>query len=484
MESMNRKVSTGVFWNLVSMFMARGASTIFMLFLARFLAPEAFGLIAMAAVVFELANAFINSGLGTALIQSKTVTDLDLNTVFYTNLLLSGVAYAVLFLTAPFISMFYTQPELALLIQVMGLIVFINATKIVQTAILSREMNFKSLMKANTLGAIVSGVLALGAAFYGWGVWSLVVQMLSSALLSAIILWLVSKWRPALKFSGESFNRLFGFGKNLLIEGLLSVLYQNSYVLVIGRFFSVELTGLYFISKKISNFISQQLTSAVQQATFPALATLQDDNATLLKKYRQIMQLMMFIIAPIMGLLAGLADPVVNAFFGEKWLGAIPYLQVLCVIGMLYPLHALNLNLLLVKGRSDLMLKVGFLKKTVNITLLFLAIPYGVFGIVISQLVGSVLALVPNTYFSARLVGYRLPAQLADALKPVLASLAAAFVVGYLCNISGYPAIAELVCGSLLGGVIYLLVCFVLKADGLKFLTDKLKARLPVKRHA
>ncbi|OIN12139.1 lipopolysaccharide biosynthesis protein [Oceanisphaera psychrotolerans] len=484
MNVINKKIGAGVFWNLASMFMSRGASTLFMLFLARLLAPEAFGLIAMAAVVFELANTFVQSGLGTALVQSKVVSKADLNTVFFSNLMLSGIVYAALFFSAPLVAGFYEQPELAALIQVMGLVVFINAFKVVQTAVLTRNMNFRAQMKANTLGVVASGVLAVAAAFSDWGVWSLVVQMLSSALVSAVILWLASSWRPALQFSTESFSRLFRFGRNLLLEGSLEVLFQNSYVMVIGRFFSAEVTGLYFFAKKISNLISQQLTSAVQQATFPALATLQDDNAALLDKYRQIMQLMMFVIAPIMAGLAGLADPLVNAFFGEKWLGAISYLQVLCVIGMLYPLHALNINLLNVKGRSDLVLKVGVLKKIVNIMLLLLAIPCGVFAIVLSQLAGSLLALVPNTYFSSKLVGYKLTTQLADAIKPVLAGLFAAYVVGYLCRISHYPAIAELACGSLLGGMIYLLACFVLKADGLKFLIDKLKTRLPLKRHA
>jgi O-antigen/teichoic acid export membrane protein len=477
MKEMNRKIGTGVLWNLASLFLTRGASTIFMLFLARLLAPEAFGLVAMATVVFELANAFINSGLGAALIRSKTVSDADLNTVFYTNLALSLIAYAALFAGAPYIAAFYSQPELTSLIQVMGLIVFINAAKVVQTAVFSRKMDFKTQMKANTLSVVISGCLAVGAAWSGWGVWSLVVQMLSSVLISALVLWLVSRWRPRLQFSIESFVRLFRFGKNLLAEGFLQILFENSYVLVIGRFFSAELTGLYFLARKVSNLISQQLTGAVQQATFPALSTLQDDNAALLHKYRQIMQLMMFLIAPIMALLAGLAQALFELMFDDRWAPAVPYLQLLCVVGVLYPLHALNVNLLNVKGRSDLVLKVGLIKKAVNLTLLFLAIPYGVFGIVVSQVIGSFLAIIPNTYFSARLVGYSLIDQVTDVIKPLLAALAAGFASWFFVEQGERNLTLWFLGGGIVGLVTYSAVSLLICVEGVSLSLKKVKGR-------
>lgn len=481
MQAMNRKIGVGVLWNLASLLLTRGASTIFMLFLARLLAPEAFGLVAMAAVVFELAGAFIDSGLGAALIRSKTVSGADLNTVFYTNLLLSLVAYVALFAGAPYIAAFYSQPELTTLIQVMGLVVFINAAKVVQTAILSRKMDFKTQMKANTVSVVVSGCLAVAAAWSGWGVWSLVVQMLSSAAISAAVLWLVSQWRPALQFSSESFSRLFGFGRNLLAEGMLEILFQNSYVLVIGRLFSAELTGLYFLARKVSNLISQQLTAAVQQATFPALSTLQDDNEALLRKYRQIMQLMMFLIAPIMGLLAGLAPVLFELMFDERWAGAVPYLQLLCVVGVLYPLNALNINLIKVKGRPDLIFKVGVVKKTVNLTLLFLAIPYGVYGIVVSQVIGAFFALIPNTYFSARLVEYSLFDQVKDVVKPLAAAGAASFAAYLTAQTEVSFLIVTLTLSGIVGVFVYLAASFVLRAEGARMIWTQASGRLKQK---
>ena len=478
MKSLNRKIGAGVFWNLASMFLTRGASTIFMLFLARMLAPEAFGLVAMAAVVFELANAFINSGLGVALIRSKEVSEADLNTVFYTNLGLSLAAYAGIFAGAPYIAAFYSQPELTALVQVMGLVVFINAAKIVQSAVLSRKMDFKTQMKANTLATVVSGILAVTTAYQGWGVWSLVVQMFSQATVSAAILWMAGNWRPAWQFSTESFTRLFAFGRNLLAEGLLQVAFQNSYVLVIGRFFSAELTGLYFFAKKLSKLISEQLTGAVQQATFPALSTLQDDNTALKYKYRQIMQLMMFLIVPIMMLLAALAPLLISLAFDERWQGAVPYLQLLCVVGMIFPLHALNMSLLNVKGRSDLVFKVGLLKKGVNLTMLFLAIPYGVLGIVVSQVIATFLALIPNTYFSARLVGYSTVEQVKDVIKPLGAAIPAGAGAWWSAHaILAHPMIVLMLSG-LAGAGIYILASFIIRAEGALMLWGKVSGGL------
>lgn len=467
MQSINKKISSGVLWNLASLFMTRGASTIFTLFLARLLAPEAFGLIAMITIVFELANTMVTSGLGTALIRSKSVSDTDFNTVFYTNIALSTIAYTVLFIGSPYVAKFYNQPELTLLIQIMGLSVFINATKIVQTAIFSRDMNFQALMKSNITSVVLSGILGIIAAWYGLGVWSLVIQNLSATFISAVVLWYMSSWRPRLEFSYVSFSKLFKFSKNILAEGLVDVVFTNSYVLVIGRLFSAEITGLYFFANKVSNLISQQLTSAIQQATLPALSTMQDEQEALRVKYRQIIQMTMFITTPVMTLLAAVSPILIPFAFKENWTPAVPYLQMLCIIGALYPLHAINVNLLLVKGRSDLLFKIGLVKRAVSITLLFLAIPYGVTGIIIGQIISSLFSLLPNTYFTTKLVNYSLLNQVRDVAKPVLNSVVVGLCTWLLiinaANI--HPFIWLTLCG-ILGSFLYLAVSIITRTEG------------------
>ncbi|MBU1215145.1 MAG: lipopolysaccharide biosynthesis protein [Gammaproteobacteria bacterium] len=471
---MNRKIGIGVLWNMANAITTRGASILFTIFLARLLAPEAFGMIAMATVVFELANVFVESGLGQALIRSKSVSQFDLSTVFFTNLGLSLVAYCVVYVTAPFVVDFYSQPELVLIIQVMGLVVLLNATKVVQVAVLSRKMDFKTQMKADSLGMVLSGMLAVTAAYQGFGVWSLIVQVLVSALISSVVLWLASSWRPSVQFSAESFSRLSRFGANLLLEGLLWRLMENSYVLVIGRFFSAEITGLYYFAKKISDLISLQLTTTVQRATFPALAVLQDDSAILRYKYRQIIQLMMFVIAPVMLMLAALASPLFRLLFDVRWQGAVPYLQLLCVVGVIFPLHAMNINILNVKGRSDLVLKVGLIKRLVNIALLFAALPFGVLAIAMSQIVGSLLALIPNAYYSKKMIGYGLKEQILDVIKPMLAALVAALGAWWVVQVELLSLYLMIPASCLIGLVIYIILGIITKVDGLLLLSKKI----------
>lgn len=478
MQSINKKISAGVLWNLASLFMTRGASTIFTLFLARLLAPEAFGLIAMVTIVFELANAFVTSGLGTALIRSKSVSDTDFNTVFYANIALSTIAYIAVFIGSPYVAKFYNQPELTLLIQIMGLSVFINATKIVQTAIFSRDMNFQALMKSNTTSVVLSGVFGVSAAWYGLGVWSLVIQSLSATFISAIALWYMSSWRPKLEFSYSSFSQLFKFSKNILAEGLIDVIFKNSYVLVIGRLFSAEITGLYFFANKISTLISQQLTSAVQQATLPALATMQNETEALRVKYRQIVQVIMFIIAPIMALLAAVSPVLIPLAFNEAWTPAIPYLQLLCIIGALYPLHAINVNLLLVKGRSDLLFRIGLIKRAVSISLLFLAVPYGVTGIIVGQIISSLFSLIPNTYFTAKLIEYSLVTQLRDVIKPMISAIAAGYLSWLvIVNIGVHPLLSLIGC-SLMGSILYIIFSLAIRAEGMLLFSKKLLSKI------
>ena len=477
MRNMNRKIGIGVAWNLASLLLSRGSSTIFTLFLARLLAPEAFGLIAMIMIVMELAQHLVQSGLGEALIRSKVVSEADFSTIFHANLGLSAVAYASLFMAAPSLAVFYSQSELTDLLRVMGLVVFLNALKVVPTAMLSRQMNFRSQMVANTSGVLVSGVLAVVVAWQGGGVWSLVVQSMANAGVSAFLIWYMASWLPKLMFSRESFRRLFGFGVNLLAIGAIRILVQNSQVIAIGRLFSAEVTGLYFFARKISQLISQQLSDAVQKATLPAMATLQDESVALRYKYRQIIQLMMFIIAPAMALLAALADPLFNAFLGEKWAGAISYLQLLCIVATLYPLHSMNINVLNVKGRSDLVLKIGLLKNAMSLGLLFATIPFGVFWIVVGQVVNSFISLIPNAYFTSRLINYGFRQQILDVVKPVLAAGVAGLSAYCVMETLDSPFVGLLLVGGVTGVAVFLLMSIIIGVEAMRMLLSKIHAR-------
>ncbi|WP_301719648.1 lipopolysaccharide biosynthesis protein [Pseudidiomarina terrestris] len=471
MQNMNQKIGIGVIWNFINLFASRGASVLFTLLLARFLAPDAFGLIAMMSVLIELANILVTSGMGQALIRSKSVNEVELSTAFWANLATSGFVYLFLFFAAPFFANFYQQPELIELIRVLGLVVFINSGRTVQVAILSRRMNFKVQALANTVGVLLSGALAISLAYMGAGVWSLVAQILSSALVAVAILWIRSSWRPRLVFSYSAFRELFRFGKNLLLEGVLATLYQNSYFLVIGKLFSAEITGLYYFARRITHIIATQLTGAVQQATYPALATLQDQQDALRSKYRQVIQMMMFICAPLMIAVGGFADPVFKLLFSAEWHAAIEYIEWLVIVAVLYPLHSISLNIMNVKGRSDLVLKVGLIKKSINLALLFAAIPFGVKGIVISQVIGSFIALAPGIYVSGRLIQYSVREQLLDAFKPVLAAALALVVIKVVVEVLVQQPnpLTFIPVAGLCYLVMFLVFTRLLKAEGLNY---------------
>ena len=478
MRDMNRKISVGVLWNLGGLFMKNGASTVFTLFLAKLLAPESFGLIAMITIVFQVATVIAQSGLGQSLIRSESVSQADLDTVFYTNMVMSGLVYAAIFFSAPWVARFYEQPVLVELLRVMALVVFLDAAKVIQVAVLVRAMNFKAQMKANTAGVLISGTGAVAAAYAGFGVWSLALQILASAVVSTVILWVASSWRPLWSFSMQSLRNHFSFGVHLLAESLLEVVFQNSYVLVIGRFFSAELAGLYYFARRISELISQQFTAAVQQATYPALATLQNETENLKAKYREIIQVTMAIISPIMFLVAALAEPAVNLFFGEKWSGAVPYIQILAWVAVLYPLNALNINAIKVKGRSDLVLKIGILKKAVSFTILLLSIPYGVLGIVSGQALASTLALLPNTFCCKKLVDYSLSEQLVDVSKPLVAAFSGALCAWLAVWWLKAPDLLVLLISGLLGLLLYILVSVVLRSHGALVLFEQVRRRI------
>src|SRR5690606_6899385 len=277
MSTLGSRVGHGIAWNLANMVVSRGASVVFTLFLARFLTPDAFGLMAMIAICYALADALMTSGFGQAIIRQKELEDIDLSTAFMTNLAFSLMIYLALFACAPWVAGFYEQPELIPLIRVMGLVLFINAFKVVQLALLNRAMDFKALMRINSTATLVAGTLAVLMAYAGLGVWSLVAQFMISAAVSTCLLWLAGSWRASLRFSMPSLRRMFGFGSKLTLESTLNVLYENSYVLVIGRLFSAEATGLYYFAKRIRDLIVDQRNAAVQQATYPAMAQLQDE---------------------------------------------------------------------------------------------------------------------------------------------------------------------------------------------------------------
>ncbi|MZR64144.1 lipopolysaccharide biosynthesis protein [Alcanivorax sp. DP30] len=466
----------GVFWTFLEVLLSRGAQTFFTLFLASILAPEAFGLIAIVAVVFELSNAMVNAGFTQALIRAKTISDEELSTAFWSNLGISLIIYLLIISISGGIADFYDEAVIGPMVIIMGLAVIVNAFRIVQTAILSRDMNFKSQMLAATTGTMVSGVIAVVMAYNGAGVWSLVAQMLISQVVNTVFLWCSTHWLPRFQFNYQAFIQLFDFGKYLVVANIFNILFKNSYALVIAKLFSPEVTGLYYMANKITKILSQQMTGVIQRVSFPMLSKLQDNDEVLKERYRQIMQLSVFAMSFVMLGLGVFAKPLFEVLLDEKWAQSVVFLQLLCLTGLFYPAHALNVNLLMVKGRTDLNLRLNLIKKVIQLAVLIGSVSYGVLGIVVGQVLASVLSLVPNTLYTSRLIGYTFWLQFLDLIKPVLSALLGAAVFWGFMKVDISPILLKQMLAGVLACACYLASSFVLRAEGALMMLKQLKA--------
>ncbi len=348
-ESLKKKTVKGVAWTTLNQFLIIGFGFIIGVILARLLSPDDYGLLAMIGVFNAIAAAFLNCGFGTALIRKPDLTENDNSTAFYFNIVAGVVLYGIIWLIAPWVTVFYDKPILTQLLRVEALLLILSSFKIVQFTQLSRALDFKSLAIINVSSQVISGVIAIVAAYRGFGVWSLVFQHLCASFVGLVLVWIISPWRPRGHWDNSSFRYLWGFGSKLLASSLLDTIYGNIYPIVIGKFYSAADLGQYSRAKGYANLPSQTLTGVLQQVTFPVLSQIQDDTRRLGNNYRRMLRFTVFIIFPIMVGMAVLAHPLVIALVTDKWAQCVPYLQIICLASMWYPVHAINLNLLQVK---------------------------------------------------------------------------------------------------------------------------------------
>ena len=461
--SLAHKTSTGVVWNFTEQLGKRGVGLVVTLLLAHFLVPEDYGLVAMMAVFIAIASSLMESGFKQALIRKQDAGEIDFSTVFYANLVLGCLAYLLLYIAAPFIARFYEETRLIILIRVAGITILITSFQVVQSAILNRDLNFKAQLKATVPASIISGFIAVLLAYAGWGVWALVAQMLITAFLVTVFLWVKSHWRPKLIFSRLSLNEMFGFGSKLLLSGLLNAIFNNMFVVVIAKLFSTTVAGHYFFSEKIMQLVLNQFVFSISTVTYPALATMQHDNVKLKAGYRKIVQIMTFLLFPAMTLMAALAEPLFHTLLHDQWHPAVPYLQLMCIAALMYPLHVINLNILKVKGRSGLYLYLEIIKKISMVLILLISVRYGVIGILVGQIIGSVLVYLPISYYSNKLIGYSTREQIGDFLPSLIVSAVIAGMVYIAVSVSTQSAAVELLLFGALAGLTYLFLSYIFK---------------------
>ena len=454
--SLAHKTISGVIWNFAEQVGRQGTGLVITLLLARFLAPADFGLVAMMAVFLAIGTSLMDSGFKQALVRKEKADQVDCNTAFFANLGLGLISYTLLFLAAPLIAQFYNEQRLVWLVRAAGVAILVNAFQVVQSAILTRNLNFKAQLQASLPAGIISGAIAVILASMGYGVWALIVQMLVAASLNTVLLWKLQGWRPSLAVSREAFGAMYGFGYKLFLSGLLDTIFKNIYVVIIARIFTASIAGYYFFANKIMEIVISQLAGSIQNVTYPALATMQEDNVRLKAGYRKIVQVTTFLLFPAMALLAALAGPLFSVLLPGKWQPAVPYLQLMCIAGMLYPLHSINLNVLKVKGRSDLFLYLEIYKKIVEVIIIFISYRFGVMGILVGQIVFSALAYIPNSYFSSKLIDYPIKEQVADFLPGLILAGTVALTTYCAGLLVQWPAFVRLAVLGSSAGAVYL----------------------------
>lgn len=431
-ESLKHKTVRGVAWSFIDNIANSGITFLIGLILARLLTPAEYGVMAMIAIFIAVSNSIVDSGFSNALIRKVHIERIDYNTVFFFNIIISLVIYIALYLASSSISNFFKEPILVEVMRIMGIVLIINALSIIPRTIFIRNVNFKTQTKVSLISSIGSGFVGIGMALAGMGVWSLVGQQLSRQLLNTLFLWVFCKWYPNFEFSIKSFKELFGFGFKLLLSGLINTIYKNIYYIIIGRIYTSSILGQYTRAEQFNTIFSSNLTTVVQRVSYPVLSSIQEESERLREAYRKVIKTTMLISFACMLGLAAVAKSLILILIGEKWLPAVQFLQIICFAGMLYPLHAINLNILQVKGRSDLFLKLEIIKKIIAAGPIMIGIYCGIEYMLWGSVVISFISYFLNSYYSAELLDYTTADQLKDIMPTFIISLTVAFTMWFI----------------------------------------------------
>lgn len=422
-SSISKSDYKSIGWSFVDRFGTQASAFGFNIFLTRIIDPEDFGLIGMIMVFMALGQALVDSGMTSSLIRKKETDALDFSVVFIGNLIFSVVIYVIIFLAAPSIADFYDQVILTKIIRVYGLGFIFIALSAIQQTILVKQMKFRLLTRIRLPATLISGIIAVVFALNDFGVWSLVIMYLTNQILLTLFFWFFGDWKLNLSFQRKRFLEHFSFGYKLSFASILNTIFDNIYYVIIGKFFSVTTLGFYTRAHTMKQYPVETFSSALQRVTYPMFAE-NSNNLTLLRaNFRELTQRVIFIITPVMILGSALAKPLFLILFGDIWLPAVPFFQLLCFTGILYPVHSYNLNILNVFGRSDLFLRLEIIKKFQVLVLIGVAFQFGVLGLIFAQIIASATSFAINTYFTGKFISYGFWDQSSDILPMILIGL-------------------------------------------------------------
>ena len=480
MKNKKNVILSNFIWRFAERCGAQLVTAVVSVLLARLLAPDDYGMIALVSVFTNIMYVFVDCGRSTALIQKKDADDLDFSSVFYFNFAVCVLIYLIMFIAAPYIAAFYKRPGLTPIVRVISLTLVLSGVKSVQQVYVSRNMLFRLFFFSTIGGTLFSAALGLWMAYAGFGVWALVAQQLSNTAIDTLILFLTVKWRPKKMFSWQRLKGLLSYGWRLLASSLLDTVYNNLRSLVIGRVYTSADLAYYNQGQYVPNTIAVNVDSSIDSVLFPAMSAAQDEPTLVKDMTRNTIKMSVYIIAPLMMAVAFCAEPIVRLFLTDKWLPCVPFLRICCVTYMFYPIHTANLNAIKAMGRSDLYLKLEIIKKIMGLTLLLITYRISVMAMGYSLLVSSVLSQLINTWPNWKLLNYRYLEQLMDILPTLLLAVSTGFCM-WLVGLVHLPDLAMLALQIPLGLAVYLTGSALLKLDTFEFLWNVVKPKLQKK---
>lgn len=469
------RIFKSFFWRFAERSGAQIVSFIVSIVLARILVPEDYGTIALVTVFTAILQVFVDSGLGTALIQKKDADDLDFSSVFYFNFCVCIILYVGMFIAAPYIALFYEDRNLTAVVRVLSFTLVISGVKGIQQAYVSRNLLFKRFFFSTIGGTIFSAFLGIGMAYTGLGVWALVAQQLSNAAIDTLILWITVKWHPKRMFSWKRLKSLLTFGWKLLVSALLDTVYNNLRNLIIGKFYTSTDLAFYNQGDKFPKLVVTNINTSIDSVLLPTMSNVQDDRERVKHMTRRAIKTSTYVMAPLMMGLAFCAEPIVKLVLTDKWLPCVPFLRIFCITYMFWPVHTANLNAINAMGRSDWFLRLEIVKKITGMIILLSTMWFGVMAMAYSLLLSSVLSQIINSWPNRILLNYGYLEQVRDFAPSILLAVAMGVCVYFLGFIS-LPTFVTLLFQIIVGAIIYIGVSAILRLEEFEYLLDTIKS--------
>jgi O-antigen/teichoic acid export membrane protein len=474
--SLTHKTFSGLKWTFLDTFFLKGSMFFFTIMLARIIGPAEFGLVGILTVFISIGNALVEGGLSVSLIRTLNSDNKDYSTVFITNLAFSILIYFTFFFSAPYISLFFSQPLLTNLIRVFCLSFILSAFSSVQMAILIKKLNFKKLTIFNLPGTVIALIISLYLVYNGFGVWSVVVMYLISQFINIILMWMYSEWKPTLLFSNEKFRLHFFYGYKLMLATVLDTLFKNIYNIIIGKFYSIQSLGYFDRAQSLNEYPITVIVGIINKVSYPILSEMQNDKVKIAESYKRLMKTTFFITTPVIFSAIIVAEPLFLLVLGEEWIIASKFFQILCLASVFYPIHAFNIIVLKVYGKTDLYLKIELIKKVIIVLSIIALFNFGIYGLIWSSFITSILALIINTKYSSTLINYSFKEQLCDMFPVILVSSMMALLMYFILqNLEQYNLVVQIILPVVLGYIFYFYYNLITKNNSIIYILKIIK---------